>query len=83
MLINSAVQTVAPLYFGKVVDAALESMGKLMKYFTVLSCFKIHKAPVIHCLSGPQKPSKGRNGTSFQVNLFGNYRFHFISTAMD
>lgn len=30
LLVTTAVQTVAPLFFGRVVDAALKSMGKFV-----------------------------------------------------
>ncbi|RUS83770.1 hypothetical protein EGW08_008476, partial [Elysia chlorotica] len=48
MLISAAVQTVAPLYFGKVVDAALQSMASLNR--TVLTLLGIYMAGAVSSL---------------------------------
>lgn len=48
MLISTGVQTVAPLYFGKVVDAALESMSSLNR--TVLTLLGIYMAGAVSSL---------------------------------
>ncbi|GFR73008.1 ABC transporter B family protein [Elysia marginata] len=48
MLVSTGVQTVAPLYFGKVVDAALDSMSSLNR--TVLTLLGIYMAGAVSSL---------------------------------